>query len=182
MTMTKIFPFLMLCAGSIRAQAQIVAVSEIPTATEIEQKDNDTAEVISTITVIQPRSLEQRMNAGLQSDETSVDNSDVVGSDGVASKVQGFRVQVFADNNQRTSQLEARKKERQINERFPEYETYIVYNSPYWRLKVGDFKSEFQAESAADEIKRAFPEFSREVRIVRDIVNIQRPNTNGNVE
>lgn len=124
----------------------------------------------TSITVEQPDALTQRIQAGLatEDDERETD------SDTEEVSRQGFRVQVFSDNNQRTSQNEARTKEKLINERFPEFATYIVYNSPYWRLKVGDFRTEFDAETAADEIKHAFPEFAREVRIVRDRITINR--------
>lgn len=134
---------------------------------------------LPNLTVIQPSALAARLelhrNAAPEAGERSVQTDSLPASEaGERHRINGFRVQVFSDNNQRTSQQEAKAKERKINERFPEYETYIVYNSPYWRLKVGDFRTEFDAESAADEIKRAFPEFAREVRIVRDRISVAR--------
>ena len=132
----------------------------------------------SKLIVIQPEALKKRIELHKKTGETTAfecqDTMLLVSEVAEKTKVHGFRIQVFSDNNQKTSQREARSKEKRINERFPEYETYIVYNSPYWRLKVGDFKTEFEAEAAADDIKRAFPEFAREVRIVRDRVNVGR--------
>ena len=84
----------------------------------------------------------------------------------------GFRVQVFSDNNARTAKNEARSKQRTISSRFPQYQTYVMYTSPYWRLKVGDFRTQQEANNAADELRKAFPAYSKEIRVVRDRVNI----------
>lgn len=88
-------------------------------------------------------------------------------------RVVGYRVQVYADNNSRTAKGEARQRERALSSSFPLYATYVTYASPYWRLRVGDFRSQYEAEKAADEIRRAFPGYSKEVRVVRDRVNVR---------
>ncbi|MCM1071694.1 MAG: SPOR domain-containing protein [[Clostridium] fimetarium] len=88
-------------------------------------------------------------------------------------KSVGYRVQVYSDNNARTAKGTARQRERVISGAFPQYGTYVTYASPYWRLRVGDFRSQYDAEKAAAEIKRAFPSFGREVRVVRDRVNLR---------
>lgn len=88
-------------------------------------------------------------------------------------KVAGYRVQVYADNNVRSAKTEARQRERAIGQAFPDYSTYVSYASPYWRLRVGDFRSNYEAEKAAAEIRRAFPRYAKEVRVVRDHVIIR---------
>lgn len=88
-------------------------------------------------------------------------------------KSAGYRVQVFSDNNARTAKSEARAKAQAIQGRLPHYRTYVVYQSPYWRLKVGDFVTRTDAENAADEIKKIFPAYAREVRVVKDRINRQ---------
>lgn len=86
-------------------------------------------------------------------------------------KTAGYRVQVFSDNNARTAKSEARSKAQNISARLPQYRTYVVYQSPYWRLKVGDFTTLSEAENAAEEIKKLFPSYAREVRVVKDRIN-----------
>lgn len=86
-------------------------------------------------------------------------------------KTVGFRVQVYADNNARSAKVEARQRERAIGQQFPAYSTYVSYASPYWRLRVGDFPTQYDAEKAASEIRKAFPRYAREVRVVRDRIN-----------
>ena len=83
----------------------------------------------------------------------------------------GYRVQIFSDNNTRTAKNEARAKERQIMSRFPQYRSYVLFKAPYWRLRVGDFRSQSEAREAAEEIRRAFPSFSKEIRVVQDRIN-----------
>ncbi len=81
------------------------------------------------------------------------------------------RVQEFTDKNTRTTKGEARVKARNISERFPEYRTYVIYNSPFWRLRVGDFRTQEEASDAAIRIKVEFPSYSKEIRVVRDRIN-----------
>lgn len=90
----------------------------------------------------------------------------------VQGKTIGYRVQVYSDNNVRTAKNAARSKQRSVASRFPAYRTYVTFNSPYWRLKVGDFRTMQEANEAAEELKRAFPESSKEIRVVRDRINV----------
>lgn len=84
----------------------------------------------------------------------------------------GFRVQVFSDNNIRTAKNEARSKEMTVASRFPQYRTYKKYSAPYWRVHVGDFRTQREAQAAAAEMRKAFPSFGKEIRVVRDRINI----------
>lgn len=83
----------------------------------------------------------------------------------------GYRVQAFDDNNPRTSRGTAASLKSRIESTFP-YRAYVSFNSPYWRVKVGDFRSRAEAESAMAEIRRAFPELKAYLRIVRDRINV----------
>lgn len=87
-------------------------------------------------------------------------------------RMAGYRVQVFSDNNPRTAKAEAGRKKRLVDSRFPQYQTRVSYNSPYWRVRVGDFRTQQEANSAADELRRAFPTYSKEIRVVRDRISV----------
>ena len=158
--------------------AAAIAFSTLASVAEVNVAVAINADTTSTIRVIQPAALEVLTGfnsaAGAQAPAEEEQTVAEESSDGSVTRVAGYRVQVFSDNNQRTAKGEARSKERQIREAYPDYETYIVYNSPFWRLKVGDFRTQHEAEAAADDIKSRFPSFAREVRIVRDRVNIRR--------
>ena len=85
----------------------------------------------------------------------------------------GYRVLVFADNNQRTAKGEAEAKERQINELFNNHPTYVKYNAPFWRLYVGDYITYEEAFSMMCKLNEAFPTFRKEIQIKEEEVKIQ---------
>lgn len=124
------------------------------------------------ITVTQPAGLDARLTKEIAPAPEEI-------ADGVAQETvaavhhgrAGFRVQIFDDNNVRTARSEAQARKKQIELRFPEYKAYVTFNSPYWRVKVGDFTSRSEAEAAMAEIRQAFPSMARSLRIVRDRIN-----------
>ncbi len=81
-----------------------------------------------------------------------------------------YKVQVFSDNNARTAKNEARSQSHRIAARFPQFRTYVTFTSPYWRLRVGDFATQDEADAAAEQLRRAFPAYNREIRVVREQV------------
>lgn len=87
-------------------------------------------------------------------------------------KISGFRTQVFSGNNQRKSKDEAFQKEREIKELFPEVSTYVTYNAPFWRLRVGDFRSHEEAYQMLRMLMDAFPAYKKEMYIVKEEVRI----------
>ncbi|MDE6556944.1 MAG: SPOR domain-containing protein [Duncaniella sp.] len=119
--------------------------------------------------IVMPEELQQRLIFV----ETTQTPDEVSGEGGktVAGRMAGFRVQVFSDNNARTAKNEARSKQRLVAAKFPQYQTYVQYNSPYWRVKVGDFKTQQEANAAADEMRKAFPSYQKEIRVVRDRIS-----------
>lgn len=125
-----------------------------------------------TVTVEQPEALNARLRRGAaETVETSTEEVAAIVS---TPKVKaGYRIQVFDDNNVRTAKHDAQARKNQIESQFPEWPVYVTFNSPYWRVKVGDFKSRGEAESALAEIRRAFPSIAKSLRIVRDRINHQ---------
>lgn len=87
-------------------------------------------------------------------------------------KIQGFRTQVFSGNNQRKSKDEAFDKEKKIKELFPDVPTYVTYTAPFWKLRVGDFRSHEEAYHMQRLLMTAFPSFGKEMYIVREEVKI----------
>ena len=90
-------------------------------------------------------------------------------------KSQGYRIQVFSDGRNQHS-LEARAKARgnAIVAKFPKYrgQVYTFSSSPNWYTRVGNFSSSSEASNALNELKRAFPSFAGEMRIVRSQIVI----------
>lgn len=79
--------------------------------------------------------------------------------------VSGYRVQVLSTIN-RAAANETRAKLMRL---FPEYDTYLDYQSPYFRVRIGDFLQRDSARALQDEL---MPYFPNGVFTVRDRINI----------
>ena len=77
-------------------------------------------------------------------------------------RAQGYRTQVFSGNN----------KEKEIKELFPEVPTYVTYNAPFWKLRVGDFLSHEEAYHMMRQLMDAFPAYAKEMYIVKEEIKI----------
>ena len=79
----------------------------------------------------------------------------------------GYRIQIFSDsgNNSKT------KAQAAINEflaKHPETKAYLVFKSPNYKVKVGDFRSKLDAIRYLNQITEDFPN----AFIVSDLINI----------
>ncbi len=97
-------------------------------------------------------------------------------SDAVFTEVSGYRIQVFVGNNQRESKNEAYSKETDVKSIFPEMTTYVGFTAPFWRLKVGDFQSYQEAQKMLLQLRSKFPEYGREMSVVKDRIRIKKSN------
>ena len=84
----------------------------------------------------------------------------------------GYRIQAYSDNNHKTAKAAAQKRARDIAMKFPQYRSYITYKAPSWRLRIGDFKTQREAQAALQRIKSVYPKYAREMVIVKDRINI----------
>lgn len=78
----------------------------------------------------------------------------------------GFRIQII-NTTDRNNAIEAKTKMYQM---YPELKAYLQYKSPYYRLKVGNFKSRQEAE---DYQKSLSTDFQSTIFIVRDIIEVK---------
>lgn len=83
----------------------------------------------------------------------------------------GFRIQVCNDNSP-NGKANAQARARAISMKYPQYRTYITYNTPAWRLRIGDFKDQSEANAALARVRSSFPAFSGEMFLVKDNINV----------
>ncbi|MCM1066923.1 MAG: SPOR domain-containing protein [Muribaculaceae bacterium] len=131
----------------------------------------DSINASGTITVMQPDALVRLLSGNGAATETSAVESDTEATQHSAVARTGYRVQVYDDNNPRTARRNAEAYNARISTEFPHIKTYISFNSPYWRVKAGDFRTRAEAEAAMAEIRRAFPALGAYLRIIRDRIN-----------
>ena len=118
------------------------------------------------VIVNQPEALRKMVGVRLYGDNVEKTDSTAF------LKIQGFRTQVFSGNSQRKSKDEAFEKEKKIKELFPDVPTYVSYTAPFWKLRVGDFRSHEEAYHMQRLLMTAFPSFGKEMYIVREEVKI----------
>lgn len=70
--------------------------------------------------------------------------------------VDGFRVQIFFDsgNNSKKAAQTAREK---FMETFPDVPAYLTFNTPYYRVRVGDFRTKLEAEGFLFQLSSVYP-------------------------
>ena len=90
----------------------------------------------------------------------------------IKSRSNGFRIQAYTDNSGRNAKSAVKQRARAIAMRFPQYRSYISYNAPSWRLRIGDFKTQAEAQAALSRIRSVFPSYARQMTIVRDHINV----------
>jgi hypothetical protein len=70
--------------------------------------------------------------------------------------VPGFRIQVM-NTPDRSKIYDAKAK---VYEQFPDWKPYVLYQAPNYKLRVGDFKTEDEAQAALQQLQQSklFPE------------------------
>lgn len=93
-------------------------------------------------------------------------------------KLAGFRIQVFSDGrNQHTLEARAKARGSAILAKFPKYrgQIYTYSSSPNWYTRVGNFRTNAEANAALTELKKAFPNYSSEMRVVKSQIVVVKP-------
>ena len=80
--------------------------------------------------------------------------------------VQGYRILVMNTNN-RTKAVGAKTK---VYQKFPELKAYLQYQSPFFKLKAGNFKTRDEAEDYRKRLNIYFP---KGVFIMNDVIEVK---------
>jgi hypothetical protein len=81
--------------------------------------------------------------------------------------IQGYRIQLFKDSGNEALDA-AHEIMDKFSEYFPEYKTYLSFQEPYYRVRVGDFRTRLEALEAMEKIKKKY----RNVWIIKDNINL----------
>jgi hypothetical protein len=79
---------------------------------------------------------------------------------------KGYRLLVI-NTNKRDEAVEAKTK---VYTFFPELKSYLIYQSPYFKLKVGNFKERKDAEEYRERLQKYFP---KGVFIMNDTIEVK---------
>lgn len=80
--------------------------------------------------------------------------------------IPGFRIQIFFGSG-RTSRDNANEAKAKFLSYFSEKEAYIKYQTPFYKVRVGDFRTKLEALKMFKRVLRKFPN----AYIVPDVIN-----------
>lgn len=88
-------------------------------------------------------------------------------------EMQGFRVQIYSSNTPTTSKQEAMTLEQTLRDSV-DVPVYVLYTPPFWKVRLGDFRTMEEARTYKDTFVVAFPNHAAETYIVRDKIQIKK--------
>jgi len=83
----------------------------------------------------------------------------------------GFRIQVI-NTTDRSKVFAAKAK---VYQEFPDLKPYLLYQAPNYKLKVGNFKTQEEAEDMQKQLERLFPAGTY---VIRDIIEVKIADDN----
>jgi hypothetical protein len=72
----------------------------------------------------------------------------------------------------KTAKDEAYKMEKDMKTAFPEHAVYVTYSSPFWKVRLGDFKTNAEATAFRHLLLNEFPVLKSAVYVVKDQIKI----------
>ncbi|MDU1892115.1 MAG: SPOR domain-containing protein [Dysgonomonas sp.] len=128
------------------------------------------------IKVIQDESIQKVVGVRHAQSEESTGMLGAIDPSANYVEARGYKIQVFSGNNQAKSKREAESKKAQVKGVYPELEATVTFDTPFWRLRVGNFLNREDAEIIMNEMKKTFPSFGKEMRVVSATVKRQVHN------
>ncbi|MBQ8100416.1 MAG: SPOR domain-containing protein [Paludibacteraceae bacterium] len=116
--------------------------------------------------------MQERVQLHQSADISRMMQDKIDGTQRELKTVQGYRVQIFSSNRQQTAKTEAFEKEKRIRESGIEAETYVLYNPPFWKVRIGDFRTQEEALLMKDEVIRLLPDLQGDTYVVRDMIQV----------
>ena len=100
----------------------------------------------------------------------------IAGAESETIEISGFRVQIYSSNSQQTAKAEAFELEKKILEEDLEVEVHVLYTPPFWKVRLGDFRTRDKANLLKAEIIKRFPELQGDTYVVRDQITVKNNN------
>ncbi len=80
--------------------------------------------------------------------------------------INGFRVQIYSDSGNQ-SKLRTQRRQAEFAAKYPGVESYIIYDAPDFKLRVGDFRTRLDARRFLEKIAKDY----EGAYIVVDMIN-----------
>ena len=89
-----------------------------------------------------------------------------IAKNNISKTISGYRIQLFSGNER----INANNIKTKFLRLFPEQTAYLSYQQPYFKIRVGDFRSRLEAKLFYNKIK---DEFSESI-IIQDKINFPK--------
>jgi len=113
---------------------------------------------VGTITVVKDPRVDMLVRKQIEINEETTRDS--------RRNMPGFRIQVL--NSPDRSKVFAAK--AKVYQEFPDLKPYLLYQAPNYKLKVGNFKTQEEAEEMQKQLERLFPSG---LYIIRDVIEVK---------
>lgn len=135
---------------------------------------NETQQTDSTIGT-RPLLVDEMPNAIVhQSNEVRMllDNR-INGSHMTMVEMDGYRLQIFSSNRQQQAKLEA-EQIKQTLEKEIDIPIYILSDQPFWKVRLGNFRTISEASTFKEEFIQRFPQLQSSTYVVRDKIQVKQ--------
>ena len=86
-------------------------------------------------------------------------------------EMDGYRVQIYSSNQQQTAKAEALDLEEKLKDKISQT-IYVQYLTPFWKVRLGDFRTYDEAKDYKKQFVQQFPEMMGDTYIVRDKIQV----------
>ena len=88
-------------------------------------------------------------------------------------EMDGYRVQIYSSNQQQTAKSEALELEQKLRNGISQ-SIYVQYLPPFWKVRIGDFRTYEEAKEYKKEFVTQFPALMGDTYIVRDKIQVMQ--------
>ncbi len=88
-------------------------------------------------------------------------------------EIPGWRLQIYSSNNQLAAKQEAEALKEQLETEIKE-PVYVNFIQPFWKVRIGNFKTVEEAKAYKEELVKQFPELQAESYPVKDMIIIKK--------
>lgn len=89
----------------------------------------------------------------------------------ISSNPIGYRVEVFQSSDPKTGQAEANRLRAQLSGKVSS-SIYVRFNPPFWRVRIGDFRTIKEANDFKAQLLQRFPSLKSQTYVTRDHIKI----------
>jgi len=98
----------------------------------------------------------------------------VSGAEREVLEIPGFRVQIYSSNDQVKAKNEAMELEKRVQDAELQVPVYLLYTTPFWKVRLGDFRTREEANLMKEEVIRRMPELAGDTYVVRDQITVTK--------